>query len=139
MVWEEINMQSKTWTIPASRMKSGGEHRVPLNDECIDILNFMNRIKSKNNAPVFLQKLSDVAISKTLKSVSYPEATIHGLRSSFRDWCSEKTNFSSEVFEAALAHTIKDKTVAAYSRTDFFEKRIDLMTKWGKYLTGNKI
>ena len=69
-----------------------------------------------------------------LKSVSYPEATVHGLRSSFRDWCGDKTNFPREVCEAALAHVIENQTEAAYRRSDLFEKRRELMGKWGDYI-----
>lgn len=83
---------------------------------------------------VFDQKLSDVAVSKMLKSVSYPEATVHGLRSSFRDWCGDNTNFSREVCEAALAHAVQNQTEAAYRRSDLFEKRRELMMKWEDYL-----
>lgn len=94
MTWEEIDLTSKTWTIPSTRMKSGREHRVPLNDECIEILTALYQFKSANDGMVFTQKLSDVAVSKALKIISYPEATIHGLRSSFRDWCGDNTNLS---------------------------------------------
>lgn len=134
MTWEEIDMVSKTWTIPPNRMKSGREHRVPLNDECIEILIALDQFKSVGDGMVFLHKLSDVAASKTLKIVSYPEATVHGLRSSFRDWCGDHTNFPREVCEAALAHAVQNQTEAAYRRSDLFEKRRDLMMQWGKYL-----
>lgn len=134
MTWEEIDMGSKTWTIPSNRMKSGREHRVPLNDECIEILVMLDQFKSVSNGMVFIQKLSDVAASKALKIISYPEATIHGLRSSFRDWCGDNTNFSREVCEAALAHAVQNQTEAAYRRSDLFEKRRDLMMQWGIYL-----
>ncbi|MBA3757056.1 MAG: tyrosine-type recombinase/integrase [Nitrosomonas sp.] len=93
MTWEEIDIASKTWTIPFNRMKFGREHRVPLNDECIEILTKLDEFKSMSDGMVFVNKLSDVAASKTLKIVSYPEATVHGLRSSFRDWCGDHTNF----------------------------------------------
>lgn len=134
MTWEEIDMTSKTWIIPASRMKSGREHRVPLNNECTEILVTLDQFKSVSDGMVFIQKLSDVAVSKALKIISYPEATVHGLRSSFRDWCGDNTNFSREVCEAALAHAVQNQTEAAYRRSDLFEKRRDLMMQWGKYL-----
>ena len=134
MTWKEIDIVSKTWTIPPSRMKSGREHRVPLNDECLEILTILDQFKSASDGAVFVQKLSDVAASKALKIISYPEATIHGLRSSFRDWCGDHTNFPREVCEAALAHAVQNQTEAAYRRSDLFEKRRDLMTQWGKYL-----
>ncbi len=115
-------------------MKSGREHRVPLNEECIEILTKLNHFKSASNGIVFIQKLSDVAASKALKIVSYPQATVHGLRSSFRDWCGDNTDFSREVCEAALAHAVQNQTEAAYRRSDLFHKRRDLMMQWGKYL-----
>jgi integrase len=134
MTWKEIDIVSKTWTVPPSRMKSGREHRVPLNDECLEILTILDQFKSASDGTVFVQKLSDVAASKALKIISYPEATIHGLRSSFRDWCGDHTNFPREVCEAALAHAVQNQTEAAYRRSDLFEKRRDLMAQWGKYL-----
>ncbi|PTQ74687.1 integrase [Nitrosomonas oligotropha] len=134
MTWEEIDMVSKTWTIPPNRMKSGREHRVPLNEECIEILVKLDQFRSASDGMMFIQKLSDVAASKALKIVSYSEATVHGLRSSFRDWCGDHTNFSREVCEAALAHAVQNQTEAAYRRSDLFEKRRDLMMQWGKYL-----
>ena len=134
MTWEEIDIISKTWTIPPNRMKSGREHRVPLNEECIEILTKLNPFKSASDSLVFMQKLSDVAASKALKTVSYHQATVHGLRSSFRDWCGDNTNFSREVCEAALAHAVQNQTEAAYRRSDLFEKRRDLMMQLGKYL-----
>ena len=134
MTWNEIDITSKTWTIPFTRMKSGREHRVPLNAECIEILTKLSEFKSESDDMIFVNKLSDVAASKALKSVSYPEATIHGLRSSFRDWCGDQTNFPREVCEAALAHAIQNQTEAAYRRSDLFEKRRDLMIQWGNYI-----
>lgn len=83
---------------------------------------------------VFVHELSDVAVSKVLKGASYREATAHGLRSSFRDWCGDNTNFPREVCEAALAHSIQNPTEAAYRRSDLFEKRRDLMKQWGEFL-----
>ena len=134
MTWEEIDMNTNTWTIPPSRMKSGREHRVPLNDECMEILTTLDQFKSASDGAVFIRKLSDVAASKILKSVSYSEATVHGLRSSFRDWCGDNTNFPREVCEAALAHAVQNQTEAAYRRSDLFEKRRELMIQWGNYL-----
>ncbi|SEN58826.1 tyrosine-type recombinase/integrase [Nitrosomonas marina] len=134
MTWHEVDLASKIWTIPSERMKSSRKHRVPLNDECTEILSMLNQFKPENYGLVFVKALSDVAVSKTLKNVSYSEATVHGLRSSFRDWCGDKTNFSREVCEAALAHVIPNQTEAAYMRSDLFEKRCELMAEWGKYL-----
>lgn len=134
MTWDEIDMAAKTWTIPSKRMKSGREHRVPLIRESLEILALLEKLKSATDDLVFGRKLSDVAVSKMLKSVSYPEATVHGLRSSFRDWCGDKTNFPREVCEAALAHVIENQTEAAYRRSDLFEKRRGLMARWEEYI-----
>lgn len=134
MTWKEINLDSRTWTLPPNRTKTGREHRVPLNDECIEILATLYKLKSIGCEMVFVHELSDVAVSKVLKGASYREATAHGLRSSFRDWCGDNTNFPREVCEAALAHSIQNPTEAAYRRSDLFEKRRDLMKQWGEFL-----
>lgn len=137
MTWQEIDINTKTWVIPSSKMKAGREHRVPLNDECTEILARLNQFKpASEDGMVFLHQLSDVAVSKALKIVSYPEATVHGLRNSFCDWCGDNTNFPREVCEAALTHAVENQTEAAYRRSGLFEKRRDLMMQWGKYLHG---
>ncbi|SFN03254.1 tyrosine-type recombinase/integrase [Nitrosomonas communis] len=138
MVWDEIDINNAIWTIPANRIKAGREHRVPLSQECIEILEKVKTFKllSKNGLVFFNQygdALSDVAISKALKSISYKEATIHGLRSSFRDWAAEKTQYPSEVCEQALAHAI-GAVEGAYRRSDLFNKRQKLMNDWSDYL-----
>ena len=126
------NNLEKTWMIPLNRMKSSREDRVPLNDEYMEILTKLDQLKLPSSSLVFTHQLSDVAISKALKAVSYSTATIHGLRSSFRDWRSDNINFSREVCEAALAHAIQNQTEAAYRRSDLFGKRHDFMRQWGK-------
>lgn len=135
MVWSDVDIESRVWSIPKDKAKTGVMHRIPLNDECLQIL---AQVKSfnVNSEVVFSNKLgnpfSDVALSKLLKSVSYPTATVHGLRSSFRDWCAE-SNVSMEVSETALAHSLKE-VQAAYRRSDLFELRRVLMEDWGRYL-----
>ncbi len=138
MVWDEIDVDKAIWTIPAERIKAGREHRVPLSQECIEILEMIKtfEIPSKNGLVFFNpygNALSDVAISKMLKSVSFKEATIHGLRSSFRDWAAEKTHYPREVCEQSLAHAI-GAVEGAYRRSDLFNKRRELMNDWGKFL-----
>ena len=134
--WDEIDMSSKVWTVPAERMKAGREHRVPLCGRAVDILKTM-KIPAQN-AFVFpghsIQKnphLSTGAFLAVFKRLpKFSGYTPHGLRSCFRDWASERTQFQNETLELALAHTIKNKAEAAYRRQDQLEKRAKLMQQW---------
>jgi integrase len=131
--FEEIDFDAKTWTIPADRMKAKREHRVPLSDAALALLGdrqatgycFPGRIAGK--------PLGNMAMMIVLRRMGHGDLTVHGFRSSFRVWCAEQTNFPSEVAEAALAHIVSDKTVAAYQRTDFFDRRVQLMQAWASY------
>jgi len=125
--WSEF--AGDIWTIPGSRMKAGVEHVVPLVPKAIEILE-----RRPKNAQPF--KLSENGMLYFLqKSMGIKGATVHGFRSSFRDWASETTHFQSEVIEMALAHTIQDKTEAAYRRGNLLAKRRELMDAWTAYLT----
>jgi integrase len=129
---EEFDMVAKTWTVPASRMKGGKLHRVPLSDRAMAIVKAANR----DGAYVFGngdQQLPRKAFAKVLEGVKHGNVTPHGFRSTFRDWAAEQTNFPREIAEAALAHALKDKTEAAYQRGDLLEKRRKLMTAWAEY------
>jgi integrase len=117
--------KNSIWTIPAERMKAGREHRVPLSPESLKVLNQAIRL---NGEQPF--KVSDTAVRLLI-----PDATIHGMRSCFRDWCAEQTNFPRECAESALAHVLKDKVEAAYQRGNMFEKRTLMMQQWANYLT----
>lgn len=138
--WDEIDLNSSLWTIPAERMKAGREHRVPLCSRAIEILNIMNG--ARQNDYVFPghsvgrhPHLSNGAFLSVMKRLpAYKEYTPHGLRSSFRDWASETTQFSNETLELALAHTIKNKAEAAYRRQDQLEKRAKLMRQWERHV-----
>lgn len=138
--WDEIDMSSKVWTVPAERMKAGREHRVPLCSRAIDILKTM-RIAAQNDF-IFpghsIQKnphLSTGAFLAVFKRLqNFKGYTPHGLRSCFRDWASEKTLFQNETLELALAHTIKNKAEAAYRRQDQLEKRVKLMQQWQEHV-----
>ncbi|MDR3521371.1 MAG: integrase arm-type DNA-binding domain-containing protein [Acidocella sp.] len=137
--WNEIDMEAKTWTIPATRMKAKQEHRVPLSEAAMSILTAMEPLKRKPDGLVFPggragSPLSDVAVSKALAGV-VEGFTVHGMRSTFRDWCAERSNYPREIAEAALAHTNKDKVEAAYSRTDHLEKRRQMMEAWARHCT----
>jgi len=142
MVWGEVDMDSATWTVPGSRMKAGLPHVVPLSAPALAILAARREATSLNPAPTALVfpspvgggELSDVAIGKSLKSAARnPAATIHGLRSSFRDWCGDETNTPREIAEAALAHKVAGETEASYRRGTALAKRRELMAAWGAY------
>lgn len=136
MLWSEVDLASKCWTIPASRMKAGREHRVPLSDRCIEILNHAARF-SASGGFVFPgtkvgKPLSNMTFTLILKRMVLP-ITAHGFRSTFRDWSSEETRFTKEVCEMALAHVIENRTEAAYRRGDLYERRRELMSAWANY------
>jgi len=136
--WDEIDLRSKTWTIPSSRMKTKREHRIPLSRRCIEILKEVHQL-SINSLYVFLNPLTGNPLSNMvflmLLRRMKQDVTAHGFRSSFRDWASERTNIPHDVCEAALAHSLKDKTEAAYKRTDLFDKRRALMESWEAFST----
>ncbi len=131
--WSEINLTDATWTIPASRMKAGREHRAVLNDEAVALLESMPRTGDLIFPNTKGEKLSDMTLTAVLRRMNRSDITAHGFRSTFRDWCSERTNYPSAVAEMALAHAIGDKVEAAYRRGDLFEKRRRMMREWGKF------
>lgn len=134
--WPEIDFQNKIWVVPGERTKSGREHRVPLTDRAVEIL---KALPSEDGNPyVFIgarkgRGLSNMAMLELLRGTAGNGFTVHGFRSSFRDWAGEQTNYPRELAEAALAHVLPDKTEAAYSRGDALEKRRRLMTAWAGY------
>jgi integrase len=133
--WFEINLKDQIWIVPAARMKSRREHRVPLSSAAIALL---KRMKPSNGDYVFPGRapdapLSNMSLLMTLGRMNRGDITAHGFRSTFRDWAAECTNFPSEVVEMALAHVIEDKTEAAYRRGDLFDKRRQLMDAWAGY------
>ncbi len=141
--WSEIDLAAKLWTIPGERMKAKRPHRVPLNDAALAVLEAVKDLKHAPDDLVFpsgVKKtvLSDVGLSKALHALS-DGLTIHGFRSTFRDWCAEVNHCPREIAEAALAHTNRDKVEAAYARTDHLERRRVLMADWGKFLKGRKV
>lgn len=139
-LWDEMDMGSRVWTIPGSRMKAEKAHRVPLCDEAMAILTMMQQWRQDGSASVFPGarggQLSDVAVNKTLHAIA-PGVTVHGFRSSFREWGAETTAFPGAVLELALAHVNKDKVEAAYQRSDLFDRRRELMNAWGSYCDSN--
>jgi len=138
--WGEIDLAEGVWTVPASRMKAGREHRVPLSAEALVVLNKVGEGDPEDFVFAGRKKrpLSNMALLMVLRRMGQVDLTAHGFRSTFRDWAAERTNFSSEVAEMTLAHSIGDKVEAAYRRGDLFEKRRQLMAEWAKFCIGGK-
>jgi integrase len=138
--WEEFDLERAVWTVPAARMKGGREHRVPLSQRALKIIKAMHEIR--NGDFVFAGrkpgKHLTVRAPLTLLRSMRVDATVHGFRSTFRDWAAECTNFTNEVCEAALAHVIENKAEAAYRRGDLFDKRRKLMEAWAAYCCAPK-
>ena len=133
-VWSELDLAAALWTVPAERMKSGREHRVPLSKPALTLLRDLPTGAPDDLVfPGLRGPLSDMSLTAVLRRMKV-DATAHGFRSTFRDWCSEHTNHSSEVAEMALAHAVGDKVEAAYRRGDLFEKRVHLMNDWATFL-----
>lgn len=134
----EFDLEKKTWTIPAERMKTDREHVVPLTNRASEIVKSRRELATGSlvfEGAVGGRPVSDTAMTKALRLASPDKtATVHGLRSTFRDWAGDRTSFSRDVAEAALAHTIRDKTEAAYRRGTALEKRKSLMRAWEKFL-----
>ena len=133
--WREFDLNAKVWTIPAERMKAGKEHVVPLSDGALRILSAMRDLSE--SAFVFAGRkgapLSNMAGLQLLKRMGRADLTVHGFRSTFRDWAGESTAHPREVIEHALAHQLKDRAEAAYQRGSLFEKRRVLMADWAVY------
>ena len=140
-MWSEFDLEGRVWSIPGVRMKSGKPHRVPLTDRTMEIL-YEAQALSDDRGLVFpgrgRRALGDTAFVQCLKRLGI-DATAHGFRTSFRVWTQECTNFPREVCEAALAHAIKDKTEAAYARSNLFEARRKLMNQWARYLVPESV
>ena len=139
--WSEVDLSTQTWTIPGERMKAGDEHRVPLSSRCVEILTEAQSLADGSHY-VFpgrsgTKPLSGMAFLMALRRMGRNDVTTHGFRSSFRDWAAERTNFPRAVCEAALAHSLRDKTEAAYHRTDLFERRRELMNSWAGFATSD--
>ncbi len=133
--WAEIDLDDGVWTIPAERMKGGKEHQVPLSKRAIAILENLPRERGGYLFPGAKAKapLSNMAMLELLRGMDGNGSTVHGFRSTFRDWAGDRTNFARDVIEHALAHQIKDKAEAAYRRSAALDKRRQLMEAWAKY------
>jgi integrase len=136
--WEEFDLEKKVWTVPGVRMKAGKDHRVPLSDPALAIVEELKAERVNDHPFVFPggrsgKPLSNMAMLQLLRRMGRGDLTAHGFRSSFRDWAAECTHFPTEVAEMALAHTVGDKVEAAYRRGDLVEKRRELMEAWARY------
>ncbi|MEI8396285.1 MAG: integrase arm-type DNA-binding domain-containing protein [Rhodospirillaceae bacterium] len=134
-IWPEIDMEAAVWIVPAERMKAAREHRVPLSERALDILRTM--AEHRQGDVVFPSmrgnSLSNMAMMMMLRRMGRGDLTMHGFRSSFRDWAAERTAYPNEVVEMALAHSVGNKVEAAYRRGDLFDKRRRLMDDWSAF------
>ncbi|TCQ79527.1 integrase [Ochrobactrum sp. BH3] len=138
MMWDEVDFQERLWTVPGERMKAGKPHEVPLTDRAITILK--ERLAMRTGDLVWEgdkegKAISDTALIKIFRAAGAGDATLHGLRSSFRDWAGDETSYPRDIAEAALAHTLKDKTEAAYRRGTALAKRHSMMDDWERFLS----
>jgi integrase len=134
--WDEIDLTQRVWTIPAQRMKAGREHRVPLSKPAMAMLRDMAQLGTEGFVFPGLKTgaaLSDRALTKAVHEACGNGATVHGFRSSFRDWCAETTNYPRELAETALGHVLRDKVESAYQRSDLLERRRGLMAHWASF------
>jgi integrase len=138
MRWEEVDLDARLWTCPEERMKTGETHRVPLTDEMLAIMEPLKELASdfvfegqKRNRP-----LSNMAMLMLLRRMKIDGVTVHGFRSTFRDWAAEKAGVSREIAEMSLSHRIGSRVEQAYARSDLLEKRRFLMESWSNYVTG---
>jgi integrase len=129
MEWPDVNFEERVWTVPASKMKSGKEHRVPLSDRAIEILREMQQLRTGS---LVFGSMGRMRLLLTMRKFSSTDS-VHGLRSSFRDWTAECTSTPNHVAEMALAHAVGNGVEAAYRRGDLFEKRRKLMNQWSAY------
>jgi integrase len=139
--WSEIDLEAQLWIVPAAHTKANREHRVPLSDQALAVLQTAKeRMGTSIELKAFVfpgrhpnKGLSNMSMLKTLQRIDRGDLTTHGFRSSFRTWAAEVTDFPREVAEAALAHVVGDKVEAAYMRSTFFEKRVRMMQAWGAF------
>ncbi|WP_244857850.1 tyrosine-type recombinase/integrase [Sphingopyxis granuli] len=139
--WPEFDLDQQLWTIPATRMKAGKVHRVPLSEPAMRVLCSLERLNdfvfpgSEEGKP-----LSNMAMGMLLRRMGVDQFTVHGFRSSFRNWCGDEAHkFPREIAEQALAHTVGNEVERAYRRGDALEMRRELMSEWARFLTGHKV
>jgi integrase len=139
--WSEIDLKARIWTVPPNRMKAGKEHRVPLSGAAVQLLEGLADARTDPVPMAYVfpgqrpgRPLSGMAMEMLLRRMQASTVTVHGFRSSFRDWAGERTSFPREVAEAPLAHQVGDEVERAYRRGDALEKRRHLMEAWALYL-----
>jgi integrase len=130
--WSEMDVPGRVWTIPANRIKAGKEHRVPLGQDAVDVLERMRRTSEHVFTSGSRARMSGATLNAFLYRIRCP-FTVHGFRSSFRDWCAERTNYPREICEQALAHSTGSAVELSYRRTDYFVQRTKLMQAWGDF------
>jgi integrase len=140
--WAEVDLEAKVWAIPANRMKAGRPHRVPLSDAALSVLERARELRDHDGADAFLfpgqrrgRPMSNMSLEMCLRRMGRNEITVHGFRSSFRDWCGD-TGVAREVAEVCLAHVVADATERAYARSDLMERRRPVMAAWGAFCVG---
>jgi integrase len=139
--WDEIDASKRIWTVPADRMKAGREHRVPLSERALAIIETVRPVTEVGGWLFEGQRprkaLSNMAMLKLLERMKVP-VTVHGFRSTFRDWCGETTGFPHAAIEKCLAHEVANKVEAAYARSDLLDRRREIMAAWESYLSSGK-
>lgn len=139
--WSEIDFERQQWTVPAERMKAGREHIVPLSTRAISVLQTLVPDSERPSPKVFSingAARSNMAMTMLLRRMNVDDATVHGFRSTFRDWAGDETNFPRELIEQALAHTVASKVERAYRRGTAIERRRELMETWAQFVTGSE-
>jgi integrase len=132
--WSELDFAAKVWTIPGERMKRGREHRVPLSDRAVTLFKSIHPVKGADLVFEGIKSGDNTgSLLAVMREIAGHGQTVHGLRSSFRDWCGERTNYPRDLIEEALAHAVGDKTERAYKRSDLLEKRRKVMDAWARY------
>ena len=135
--WSEIDLKERLWRVPPNRMKAGAEHTVPLSDDAVELVERLRPEKCEPIDRIFAVSgavRSNMAMAMLLRRMKHGHITTHGLRSTFRDWAGDSTNYPREIVEAALAHTVQSKTERAYRRGTAIERRRMLMQEWANYL-----
>ena len=135
--WQEINLDDRIWTVPASRMKGKREHRVPLSDPALAVLRHVEPLRT-TGGPIFPGRrtgkpLAQAALRQALEAAGIAGKSVHGMRSAFRDWCGDATDFPREVAEGCLAHAVGNEVELAYRRSSALEKRRGLMEAWAAF------
>lgn len=139
MTWGEVDLNHGLWVVPAERMKAGKEHRVPLSNAALALLRQMKEVRLADTDIVFPsvrdhKPLSDMTLTAVLRRMQRTDVTVHGFRSTFRDWAAEATHYPQEMAEMALAHIVGNKVEAAYRRGDMLEKRREMMDEWAAFI-----